>query len=352
MNSLIELIRRSIRDLYGASMQTLRLLRLLTIAVILSACGNNEKVTHSAFPDAITVTKTSAHIHIPNTKFFVVPPQGYSKGATGYELGESTLNAFSISQSAGSTLATTLDGVKREIETEHDAKIREIKPVTYNGMAGIYSERISMGKFHSAELRVPLKDGTILSIQGSYTYETAPENIERVFTAMRQALYDEQYQIDVMAESNYQLSDSGSRFRFAKDDKRRFYYTLGGKPCGEYCKMPYLHFFETLKESKRDGKLVFDPGEKDRFPSYEPNLAQAGFLVKLKGNRKEFVQSGRRAREMVLEGIGIDGEPVVLFLREVNHGYGVVVMLGVAKEGDDKSISDFRKLAATLVIKE
>jgi hypothetical protein len=325
------------------------------LLLILYSCSTRQKIKHAEFPDTITVTKTAAHIHEPETKIFYIPPKGFTKGkySITYGSAEGGAETFNVTNSvSGANLPTNIDSLRKNMEAS-DHKILVIKPVTHNGLPAIYSESISMDKFYTASLQVHLKDSTILFIEGRYTYESKPENVDKLFKAMQNVLYDENYTIDQMAERSIRLDDSGSPFKFAKKDNNQiYYYSPGGQACDPVCPKPYVLFFDAMKETRRGGKITFESGGEDRFPSYAGQLKDAGFSLVKKGNEKVFTQAGKHARETLLEGIGPDGEDVLVLLTEVNTEYSVIITLGIAKPGDEKSISDFRELAATLTIRE
>lgn len=329
--------------------------KLLTITAIVFfiSCGGYKQVKHAEFPDAINAKMTASHVRLLGTNFFVVPPQGFVKTehSNQYEIPGTNMQNFSIDRSvAGVKYPATVEELKQEKEKGRD-KVLVVKKITYNGMPGLYYERLSMDKFYTAEIIVPLKDGTTLLIRGNYSYESSEETVTKILNAMQQALYDETYVVDYEGDKglSFRLDDSGSSFKFASTDYGVTTFTVNGKPCSGICSAPYLLLFDAGKKG-RDGTIDKIRLDKEDFPSYERHLKTEGYGIKQQLESKEFKHNGNPAREKLFSVTDLDGQPALLLLTEVGRDFSVVVTIGVAKDGNMQTVEEMRRLVGTLKI--
>ncbi|MEO7308633.1 MAG: hypothetical protein ABIR78_08735 [Ferruginibacter sp.] len=328
---------------------------LALLAFLLLAGCDRKQIIHDEFPDTISVKLTPQHVRFLGTNFFVIPPAGFVKTEHNlqYQIPGKDMQNFSISRSViGVKYPLTVEELKAK-KTESRDKVLVAKKITYNGMPGLYSETLSMDKFYTAEILVPLKDGSTLFITGNYNYESSGETVSKILTAMQQALFDESYTVDYKGDRDLeiQLDDTGSAFKLSTKEKNGArYYTLDGKACASYCTAPYLIFFDADKITQNKyGNNNHAPDKKD-FPSYQQHLKETGFVTKQRTSYKEFSLNGNPARESLFNATDINGESILLLMTEVSRDFTVIVTLGVASPVDTASIAQFRKLSATLKI--
>ncbi len=351
-----------------------RLVLIITaVLAIATSCGNKTP-KHEPFPDTLTVTKTNDHVRLRNSKVFVVPPEGFTKsreyGDIKYESGGAYFKAAHDVKETN--IATTIEGIQQDVQ-KYGHQLLELKPITYNGLQGVYFEEVSMNKFYTAEFRVRLKDSSIFRVTGHYTYESSPETVSKIFLAMKQAFFDDAYTLDRTADQvqMLHLDDAGSRFKLSYVDTSAKKYKVVQRGYGEELlagvKHKHFTYYYTLSGGLFTGVppylIMLDApiigGNYDykytkdyNFPSIANSLADYGFIVKRSGATRNFEINGKKARETLFQGTDISGTPVSVKLTEINTGYGLVSIIGVAEKGDDATLQELRDLAATLEVEE
>lgn len=333
----------------------------MLLLIFISACGTGKEEQQVNFPATVAAQKTAAHKRVAGTKFFVLVPAGFKEKDeySGAEFTSATgeREGFGVSQTVvGADYPTTVEGMRAQLEKRGE-EVLELRSITYNGMPAIYYQTLFVRKFYHSYINIPMPDKSTVIINGFYTKETSPENRQVIFNAMQQAYFDENYQVDHTAERMELLSITGnaSGFKLAMVDTSKtnftYYYTPNGKSVDD--KLPYLLLFEANK-TPVSGRVGDDNYRMDlsSFPTYAGLLGKDGYDVQRKGYPKEFTLNYKKARETLLEGIDkLSRKPVSLLLTEVNNQYSVVVMLGVADKGDEKSIAAFKLMGPALVIK-
>ena len=325
----------------------------ITVVMVLLSCGE-KKPAHSEFPDQLQVSKTAGHVRILNSSIFVLAPEGFSRQTDErgvlFQTGRGNHESLLISrQPTDAELPIDIKSVKKQLFGD----IITVKQISYNGKPGVFLETKNYNVCQ-AELRVPQGNGEMLRLIGEYRADSDPSVINKIMMAMQQVLYDDTYQPDMRADqaARIQLSTSGSSFKLAEtatDPKAvlHYYYTRNGAPYTG--NPPYLWVFES--------KIYFEgitgnvKADNNDFPSFKDHLKKNGFMVE--PVQMPYQLNPTNHRVSYYEGTDeTTGISVSLLLYEVKNDQTVIVMVGVAKRGDQTTINELKRLASTIKIVE
>ncbi|MDB5281409.1 MAG: hypothetical protein JWO06_484 [Bacteroidota bacterium] len=194
-------------------------------AIFLSACNWPKK----PWLNDITSTKTSAHVNIPGTRFFIIPPTGLkpSKNFAGFENenGDAAIWVFDEFNTNG--FGNNLARFKTQYDTS-GKKIFERGSIKVNGYAGKYVCVQYSKDLKSLNILFGDTDfcATVFTCYGTNDTKTG----EVLKNALATLYYDKDLKIDFSSSVTYKLDDNKSAFKFVEGNSSYSFYSLTDVP--------------------------------------------------------------------------------------------------------------------------
>jgi hypothetical protein len=288
------------------------------------------------FPNEINATKTGAHINIPSTKLYIIPPEGFlvSPGLPALQKGDDAL--IQVMDLTGGDFYTNASTFTKDNFEQKGVTVLGFKEISINGYpakmaflqgdSGSVVYNIIFGDSTFSEMVMAVFPGNDNAIKG------------QVEKALESMYYDKGQSVDPFGAAQFRLDDSKSVFKFASFSASMYLYSVNGTKNSATDNGPYMMVMslpagENTPETSADLML----GSLKRYGMEVTNIKNISTQ-----STNGFVTY---QREVYCK---LNGAGALVFQHVVNIGGNIVVMQGIAHNDYPVMLVEFKKLTNTI----
>ncbi len=310
------------------------LLTFVFCLTLFSCTQNNEK------SNDLTTHKTDKHINIPGTRLFIVPSRGFeiSKSLIGLQKGDSCM--IQIYDLIGGDFYSNAKNVSKKAFEEKGLKVLDYYEFQLNGYPAKYCHLQGANNILSHQLI--FGDSTFcVMVLGAYPVGQ-DENGDEIKESIFSIFYDKSTLVDPMATALFSVDDSKSKFKFHESSSNMFSYTLDGKKNSDR-HSPLV----VISQIVRDQDMTFESISE----MLKIGLEQNGFIMNEIESQGMKSINGKEVYEKVFIGyFNVKKVKVYQLIFMTSNQW--VTFTGLTYSDNENNMNEFKKLSATLKIKE
>jgi hypothetical protein len=308
----------------------------ILLLTCLALCAYSQK---SNLPATITGERTGAHINIPGTRLYIIPPQGFtvSSSLPAIEKGnDAIIQAMDLV--GGSFYSNAATFTKTSFQ-QMGITVFDFRELTVNG----YPAKMALmqGDPTAKVYNLVFGDSTF-SIMITAIFPSNDNAVkEQVEKALASIYYDKTKQVDPFATAPFKLDDSQSVFKFANFTASIYVYSVNGVKKSSYDDDPYLMVISLPAEG------VTPEGAANSMLS---SIQKYGMVIKDMKNVSTGSTNNFAAyqREVYCK---INDADALVFQHVVTIGSSLIVMQGIARSNYENTLQEFKKLTGTIAKK-
>lgn len=314
-------------------------LLIIWCCTFFSSCKNVDKKNNTEEKSSASIT--SAHINIPGTHIFIVPPAGFtpSTGSMKGFIKDETTTFLSVSEFKGQsfkseTKKNSVEKMRQQglsIFTEQEKKVGP-----YNGRL----MRIGDGETSSIWQLVFGNDSFAVMIMGIYPPHDELSG-KQIAEALETVVYDKDMVVDEMAGMNYSVKPNESKFQYVKIQAGFAFYSLEGQADLKNDATPYLVVSQVPRANDSPQSFAETSLEailRNGFTN--PVIKSKGFLTINDNSAYEM--------EVVCT---LKGRPVTVYIVVIVKDNIAIMVQGVAKNNIEATLAGFKQFADAIEIK-
>jgi len=296
--------------------------------------------TNSPIKAVINNTKTAAHINIPGTRLYIIPPKNFTvaKNFIGLEKGDrAIINVYDVKGS--NFYIGTQTFTAKEFEKK-GAKVFDYRTLKFNGYDAkyIYMNGQPMQKGYG----LVFGDTTFSVMLMALFADTDDETARDVINAFATVWYDKHKKIDPFATANFTVSDSVSKFKFHEYNANLYTYTLDGVDITGDENAPLLMITQFPKETPVTAK--------DQAYIFLNKAVEYGLTVRDIKSEITSKINGNDAYQVDVYGT-LKGKNCAFYFCAITKDDKAVVIEGIAKNDLESNLIEFKKIAANVKLK-
>jgi len=199
-----------------------KLLFLLLLSSI-TVCGQSSGEKIHAHIDN---TKTLAHIRIPGTRLYIIPPPHFTVATSIVGLKKGEQAAMQIFDLVGGNFYTNAATFSKFEFLSRGAKVSDYQEITVNGYPAKY---ISLQGDPEAKGFSLVFGDTSFSTAIMCFYPSNDDATEReILQSLNTIYYDKTHKIDPFEAAAFSIDEKASKFKFLNSNPPLYLYTIGG----------------------------------------------------------------------------------------------------------------------------
>ncbi len=282
--------------------------------------------------------RTSAHINIPGTRLFIIPPPAFKVAGSfiGLQNGECGIQIYDL---VGGNYYTNGATFSKAAFEEKGIKVAEYGELNINGFPAKYATVQPNANF--TQMNIVFGD-TTFSVMIIAIYPSADKKVgDEVNQSLLSISYDKSFTIDPFASASFTLDDSGSKFKFSKMASGFYIYTLGGVEENVSDEDPQVSI----------SKVPVAPGMtfNNTTEMFMENLEKYGLTEREMMALTPLTIHGKNAQEAIFYG-KLKGDKTVIYLLLIHGDEKVIVFMGIARTELGENLAEFTKLAQAIKV--
>lgn len=312
---------------------------LMLLFLTATSCGSKKGDRTTDTEKAIT--KSSAHINIPGTRVFIIPPGGF-KASTGSMKGfikDETTTFLSVTEFKDHSFESEIQKNSAEKMGQQGLNVfveQEKKVGPYKGRL----MRIGDGNTSTVWQLVFGDDSFAVMVMGIYPPHDELSG-KQIAEAIETVVYDKDMVVDEMAGMNYTIKPNESRYKYLKMQAGLVFYSLDGNADLKNDDITFLALSQVQRENgsaQSFTETALASTLRNGFSN--PSIKSKGFLN----------INNNSAYEMEVACI-LKDKPVTVYIAVVTKDRTAVVVQGLAKKNIAETITGFKAFANAIVIK-
>jgi len=196
----------------------------LLLLTSMTVCGQSSGEKIQAH---IVGTKTPAHIHIPGTRLFIIPPPHFTVGTTFVGLQKGDNAAIQVLDLVGGNFYTNAANFNKVAFLSRGIKVFDYQEITVNDYPAKFI--VMQGDDPNARVCSIVFGDTSFSATLMCVYPSADAATgQAILHSINSIWYDRNLKVDPFETAAFSLDEKASRFKFLRSNPPIYVYTVGG----------------------------------------------------------------------------------------------------------------------------
>lgn len=277
-------------------------------------------------------------MQVPGTRVFMVAPDGYriSHNITGFEKQENAImvmdlpegnfysNAADFNRSAFESRGIKVNRYEESVIDSFPAKYLEVQNGNDAGISAVFGD-----SSFSVMVTGVVKNGDT-------------SEVRKIRESIFHLDYQKKFIVDPLADADFTLDDSHSKFKFSNHNAMLYLYTIGGEEAKGNNQNPFFMVMELPRVDGMDINAVVN--------KISMSMEDKGFYKKSATDENRTLFQNYPAMEYVQYG-NLQGEPVMFYSLIIQGMYKYYCLQGIAKTDFENELKSFKDLANTFKMK-
>ena len=289
----------------------------------------------------INSAKTEQHQQVKGTRFFLVPPAGFSDAAGFQGFQESNSGATLMVIEIPGPFAESTKGFTEEAFKAQGVTLKKREDIRFNGREGLFitAEQSAYGIDFAKYILIFGDSKTTCMVNGTYP-KASPELDQDISASMLSTVYDTTAVVDPLASIGFSINTEGTKLRFGKNMSGMLIYTTDGQvPTQSEDKAGFVVGM-SLANVQIPDKKVASVNRLKKMPYNDLNIDESQV--------KPVETDGISGYEIVAEGVSKStGVKELVYQVMLYTDKGYYIMVGTAKGQFEANLELFKKVAGT-----
>jgi hypothetical protein len=307
------------------------------LMISLTACVQKASIQ---IKTSIQNSKSIAHVNIPGTRLYLVPPPNFKIATTfiGLQKAENTL--ITVYDLVGGNINTNAATFTKEEFEKKGAKVLDFKDIKVEGYPAKFV--LMQGDAMAKEYAIVFGDTTFTTMIMAVYPATDATSGKEILSALNTIYYDKNKKIDPFETAYFSVDDKKSKFKFFRYSANLYIYLINGIENKEDQDAPMVMILQIPKDNTMTVKSISE--------MMISKAQQYGFTnPEIRSTNTDKV-NGYDSYQVEVTG-NMQNKKCLFYYCIVAKNDKAVAIQGLAKNDMENNLQEFKQLANTIQVK-